>query len=70
MFGEDVTTKFLTDNNLKLIIPSHEVKDDGFEVMHHGQLITVFSAPNYCDRVNLSLSLSLSLSHSTWFLLC
>ncbi|CDY25481.1 BnaC09g39960D [Brassica napus] len=50
MFGEDVTTKFLTDNNLKLIIRSHEVKDDGFEVMHHSQLITVFSAPNYCDR--------------------
>ncbi|KAF3566194.1 hypothetical protein DY000_02018697, partial [Brassica cretica] len=61
MFGEDVSTKFLTDNNLKLIIRSHEVKDDGFEVMHHGQLITVFSAPNYCGRVNLSLSLPLSL---------
>ena len=27
------------------------MKDDGFEVDHDGLLITVFSAPNYCDQM-------------------
>lgn len=27
------------------------MKDDGYEVDHGGKLITVFSAPNYCDQV-------------------
>ncbi|KAL0751257.1 hypothetical protein Bca101_033260 [Brassica carinata] len=48
-FGEDVTRKFLTCNHLDLIVISHEVKDEGFEFTHNDQLITVFSAPNYCN---------------------
>jgi serine/threonine-protein phosphatase 5 len=52
-FGPDVCNRFLDDNNLELLIRSHEVKDNGFEI-HTGfnnRLITVFSAPNYCDQV-------------------
>ncbi len=30
-----------------MIIRSHEVKKDGYEVEHNGRCITVFSAPNY-----------------------
>ena len=51
MFGPDVTQRFLDDNGLKLLVRSHEVKPDGYEVMHDGRCITVFSAPNYCDQV-------------------
>eukprot|EP00982_Pelagococcus_subviridis_P015959 31440-Pelagococcus_subviridis.AAC.19 len=50
-FGPDVTKKFIIENNLELVIRSHEVKDDGFEIEHDGSLITVFSAPNYCDQM-------------------
>uniref|UniRef100_A0A7N0TLY1 Serine/threonine-protein phosphatase 5 n=1 Tax=Kalanchoe fedtschenkoi TaxID=63787 RepID=A0A7N0TLY1_KALFE len=50
-FGPDVTKRFLKDNNLDLVIRSHEVKDEGYEIDHDGKLITVFSAPNYCDQM-------------------
>mmetsp|Transcript_17559 Transcript_17559/g.34296 ORF Transcript_17559/g.34296 Transcript_17559/m.34296 type:complete len:493 (-) Transcript_17559:238-1716(-) len=50
-FGPDVTHRFLDDNGLDLIIRSHEVKMEGFEVEAEGRLITVFSAPNYCDSM-------------------
>ncbi|GJM94857.1 hypothetical protein PR202_ga11539 [Eleusine coracana subsp. coracana] len=50
-FGADVTKKFLLENNLDLVVRSHEVKDEGYEIEHDGKLITVFSAPNYCDQM-------------------
>lgn len=50
-FGPDVTEEFLKTNGLELIIRSHEVKDEGYEIDHGGKLITVFSAPNYCDQI-------------------
>lgn len=50
-FGADVTKRFLQDNNLDLVVRSHEVKDEGYEIEHDGKLITVFSAPNYCDQM-------------------
>jgi len=48
MFGPDVTTQFCQENNLKLVIRSHEVKADGF-LYDHSNLMSVFSAPNYLD---------------------
>jgi len=50
-FGKDVTENFLKTNNLNLVIRSHEMKEEGYEVEHGGQLITIFSAPNYCDQM-------------------
>ncbi|KAH7365718.1 hypothetical protein KP509_18G042200 [Ceratopteris richardii] len=50
-FGSDVTKRFLADNNLDLIVRSHEVKEEGYQIEHDGKLITVFSAPNYCDQM-------------------
>lgn len=41
------TIFFYTD----LVVRSHEVKEEGYEIEHDGKLITVFSAPNYCDQV-------------------
>merc|ERR1719272_1874182 len=50
-FGQDVTENFLKTNGLELVIRSHEMKEEGYEVEHSGKLITVFSAPNYCDQM-------------------
>ncbi|KAI5068358.1 hypothetical protein GOP47_0016703 [Adiantum capillus-veneris] len=50
-FGSDVTKRFLEENNLELIVRSHEVKEEGYQIEHDGKLITVFSAPNYCDQM-------------------
>ncbi|KAG8457641.1 hypothetical protein KFE25_002305 [Diacronema lutheri] len=50
-FGPDVTQSFLERNGLKLVVRSHEVKDAGYEVEAGGRLVTVFSAPNYCDQM-------------------
>lgn len=50
-FGKDVSENFLNTNDLKLVIRSHEMKEEGYSVEHDGKLITVFSAPNYCDQM-------------------
>jgi len=50
-FGPDVTKRFIEDNNLDLVIRSHEVKENGYFIEADGKLITVFSAPNYCDQI-------------------
>ena len=50
-FGPDVALKFLKDNNLELLIRSHEVKTEGYEIEPCEKVITIFSAPNYCDQM-------------------
>lgn len=50
-FGPDVTKAFLDANGLDVLVRSHEVKQSGYEIMHDGKCVTIFSAPNYCDSV-------------------
>ncbi|CAN0114314.1 unnamed protein product [Pylaiella littoralis] len=47
-FGQDVTHEFLRTNRAALIIRSHECVREGFELLHSGRLITLFSASRYC----------------------
>lgn len=49
-FGPDITKQYLNDNNLMMVVRSHEVKDEGYELAHDGYCCTIFSAPNYCDQ--------------------
>nr|GEY53415.1 beta-amyrin 28-oxidase-like [Tanacetum cinerariifolium] len=35
---------------LDLVVWFHELKDEGYEIDQDSKLITVFSAPNYCDQ--------------------
>jgi protein phosphatase len=49
-FGPDRVADFLKSNNLSLILRAHECVMDGFERFAGGQLITLFSATDYCGK--------------------
>jgi len=34
-----------------LLVRSHQVKDEGYEIEKGDRVITVFSAPKYCDQM-------------------
>mmetsp|Transcript_60110 Transcript_60110/g.159735 ORF Transcript_60110/g.159735 Transcript_60110/m.159735 type:complete len:470 (+) Transcript_60110:88-1497(+) len=49
-FGPDVTEKFVRNNNLALVVRSHELppSNRGFDCSHNGFLATLFTASDYC----------------------
>ena len=54
VFGEKIVNEFNRKNDLDLIIRAHQVVDDGYEFFANRQLITIFSAPNYCGEFDNS----------------
>lgn len=48
VFGSDILERFLRRNDFDLICRAHQVVEDGYEFFGKRQLVTVFSAPNYC----------------------
>jgi len=51
-FGEDIVAQFLNRHDLDLVCRAHQVVEDGYEFFAQRQLITIFSAPNYCGEFN------------------
>lgn len=51
LFGPDITEQFLHASGLEVLCRAHQLVLDGYEWMHNKQLVTIFSAPNYCGRV-------------------
>ncbi|KAH7543304.1 hypothetical protein FEM48_Zijuj02G0170100 [Ziziphus jujuba var. spinosa] len=49
-FGSDKVTEFLEKHDLDLICRAHQVVEDGYEFFANRQLVTIFSAPNYCGE--------------------
>jgi serine/threonine-protein phosphatase PP1 catalytic subunit len=50
VFGEDIVGQFLRRHELDLICRAHQVVEDGYEFFARRQLVTIFSAPNYCGE--------------------
>jgi len=50
IFGPDVVTSFLQKHDMDLVCRAHQVVEDGYEFFAKRQLITLFSAPNYCGE--------------------
>ena len=42
--------RFLHKHDLNLICRAHQVVEDGYEFQCNRQLVTIFSAPNYCGE--------------------
>lgn len=57
VFGNDVTKTFLKKHDLDLICRAHQVVEDGYEFCSNRQLVTVFSAPNYCGQFDNSAAM-------------
>mmetsp|Transcript_8079 Transcript_8079/g.7936 ORF Transcript_8079/g.7936 Transcript_8079/m.7936 type:complete len:580 (-) Transcript_8079:33-1772(-) len=49
-FGADRLQRFLADNRLLMVIRSHECVMEGYDRNSQGDLITVFSATDYCGK--------------------
>ncbi|XP_024519298.1 serine/threonine-protein phosphatase PP1 isozyme 2 isoform X2 [Selaginella moellendorffii] len=49
-FGADVVGDFLQKHDLDLVCRAHQVVEDGYEFFAKRQLVTIFSAPNYCGE--------------------
>merc|ERR1712037_659576 len=49
-FGADTVESFLKKHDLDLICRAHQVVEDGYEFFAKRQLVTLFSAPNYCGE--------------------
>ncbi|KAK8931111.1 Serine/threonine-protein phosphatase PP1 [Platanthera zijinensis] len=63
-FGADRVADFLKKHDLDLICRAHQVVEDGYEFFADRQLVTIFSAPNYCgefDNAGALMSVDASL---------
>jgi len=49
-FGQDVSEQFNHANGLKLLARAHQLVMDGYSWCHDRNVVTIFSAPNYCYR--------------------
>lgn len=50
VFGTETVAAFLKNHDLDLICRAHQVVEDGYEFFAKRQLVTLFSAPNYCNE--------------------
>lgn len=50
VFGKNIVHQFNKKNNLDLICRGHQVVEDGYEFFADRNLVTIFSAPNYCGE--------------------
>ena len=50
VFGPSIVKEFCKKHDIDLVCRAHQVVEDGFEFFANRNLVTVFSAPNYCGE--------------------
>ncbi|EAN84126.1 putative serine/threonine-protein phosphatase PP1 [Trypanosoma cruzi] len=50
LFGEDIVSDFLDMVDMDLVVRAHQVMEHGYGFFANRQLVTIFSAPNYCGE--------------------
>lgn len=53
LFGSDVVTQFNTANDIDMICRAHQLVMEGYKWHFKETVLTVWSAPNYCYRLDL-----------------
>lgn len=67
-FGGDVVRTFLAKHDCSLIVRAHQVVEDGYQFFQKRQLVTLFSAPNYCGEFdNAGAIMIVSEDLTCWF---
>ena len=56
-FSQKTLEKFLESNSLDLLCRAHQVVEEGYEFFGDRDLVTVFSAPNYCGEFDNSAAI-------------
>lgn len=59
VFSKEIVKRFIQKNNIDLICRAHQVVEDGFEFFADRNLVTIFSAPDYCGEYSNSASMML-----------
>lgn len=49
-FGQDVSEAYNHNNGLTLVSRAHQLVMEGYNWSHDRNVVTIFSAPNYCYR--------------------
>lgn len=49
-FGQDISEQFNHANGLTLVSRAHQLVMEGYNWCHDQNVVTIFSAPNYCYR--------------------
>ena len=57
VFGEKVVDEMCDMLDIDLICRAHQVVEDGYEFFNKRKVVTVFSAPNYCNEFDNSAAI-------------
>ena len=59
-FGQDISETFNHSNGLTLVSRAHQLVMEGYNWSHDRNVVTIFSAPNYCYRCGNQVSFSVN----------
>ena len=60
VFGSDVVQEFLRTHDFDLVVRAHQVVEDGYEFFgENREMVTLFSAANYCGEFDNAAALML-----------